>query len=58
MLPATANRDGGGPATNGSKTEASSGPVPATATDNNGPNAAAPHTTATTRPAAGTEPAC
>ena len=44
----TANRDGGGPATNGSKTEASSGPVPATATENNGPNAAAPHTTATT----------
>lgn len=44
---ATANRDGGGMATNGSKTEASSGPVPATATDNNGPNAA-PHTTATT----------
>jgi tetratricopeptide (TPR) repeat protein len=43
---ATANRDGGGMATNGSKTEASSGPVPATATDNNGPNAA-PHTTAT-----------
>ena len=43
----TANRDGGGPATNGSKTEASSGPVPATATDNNGPNAAAPHTSAT-----------
>lgn len=41
----TANRDGGGPATNGSKTEASSGPVPATATGNNGPNAAAPHTT-------------
>ena len=44
---ATANRDGGGMATNGSKTEASSEPVPATATDNNGPNAA-PHTTATT----------
>ncbi len=44
---ATANRDGGGPATNGSKTEASSGPVPATATANNGPNAA-PHTAATT----------
>lgn len=43
---ATANRDGGGPATNGSKTEASSGPVPATATENNGPNAA-PHTSAT-----------
>jgi Flp pilus assembly protein TadD len=42
---ATANRDGGGMATNGSKTEASSGPVPATATDNNGPNATAPHTT-------------
>ena len=42
---ATANRDGGGMATNGSKTEASSGPVPATATENNGPNAAAPHTT-------------
>lgn len=44
---ATANRDGGGSKTNGSKTEASSGPVPATATDNNGPNAAAPHTTTT-----------
>ncbi|WP_201983680.1 tetratricopeptide repeat protein [Hymenobacter rubidus] len=44
---ATANRDGGGSATNGSKTEASSGPVPATATENNGPNSAAPHTTAT-----------
>ena len=43
---ATANRDGGGSATNGSKTEASSGPVPATATENNGPNAA-PHTSAT-----------
>jgi tetratricopeptide (TPR) repeat protein len=43
---ATANRDGGGAATNGSKTEASSGPVPATATKNNGPNAA-PHTSAT-----------
>ena len=43
----TANRDGGGMATNGAKTEASSGAVPATATDNNGPNAA-PHTTATT----------
>lgn len=42
---ATANRDGGGSATNGSKTEASSGPVPATATENNGPDAAAPHTT-------------
>ena len=42
----TANRDGGGSATNGSKTEASSGPVPATATENNGP-AAAPHTSAT-----------
>jgi tetratricopeptide (TPR) repeat protein len=42
---ATANRDGGGMATNGSKTEASSGAVPATATENNGPNAA-PHTTA------------
>ena len=42
---ATANRDGGGMATNGSKTEASSGPVPATATDNNGPNDMAPHTT-------------
>ena len=42
----TANRDGGGMATNGTKTEASSGAVPATATDNNGPNAA-PHTTAT-----------
>ncbi|GAB3581279.1 hypothetical protein GCM10027345_23850 [Hymenobacter daeguensis] len=43
---ATANRDGGGMATNGSKTEASSGAVPATATENKGPNAA-PHTTAT-----------
>ena len=42
----TANRDGGGSATNGSKTEASSGPVPAGATENNGPNAA-PHTAAT-----------
>ena len=42
----TANRDGGGSATNGSKTKASSGPVPATATENNGP-AAAPHTSAT-----------
>jgi|GEM_PF-176359 TolA-binding protein len=55
----TANRDGGGPATNGSKTEASSGPVPATANDNGGAHsdddghdhgasapAAAPHTTA------------
>ena len=42
----TANRDGGGMATNGSKTEASSGAVPATATENNGP-AAAPHTSAT-----------
>ncbi len=42
---ATANRDGGGAATNGSKTEASSGVVPATATENNGPNAKAPHTT-------------
>ncbi|GAC1373435.1 MAG: hypothetical protein NVS3B25_10250 [Hymenobacter sp.] len=41
----TANRDGGGPATNGAKTEASSGPVPATATANNGPNSVAPHTT-------------
>lgn len=41
----TANRDGGGMATNGSKTEASSGPVPATAKENKGPNAAAPHTT-------------
>lgn len=41
----TANRDGGGLATNGSKTEASSGPVSATATTNNG--AAAPHTSAT-----------
>lgn len=41
----TANRDGGGMATNGSKAKASSGPVPATATTNNGPNAA-PHTTA------------
>ncbi|GAA4366395.1 hypothetical protein GCM10023185_37490 [Hymenobacter saemangeumensis] len=55
----TANRDGGGMATNGSKAEASSGPVPASATDNNGGHsegdghdhsaeAAAPHTTATT----------
>jgi len=55
---ATANRDGGGSKTNGSKTEASSGPVPATATDNGGAHsdddghdhsatAAAPHTTAT-----------
>ena len=43
----TANRDGGGMATNGSKTKASSGAVPATATENNGP-AAAPHTSATT----------
>lgn len=43
---ATANRDGGGAATNGSKTEASSGPVPATATENKGPDAA-PHTSAT-----------
>jgi len=44
----TANRDGGGPATNGSKAEASSGPVPATATENDGPGAeAAPHTSAT-----------
>ncbi len=56
----TANRDGGGSKTNGSKTEASSGPVPATATDNGGAHsdddghdhgsstaAAAPHTTAT-----------
>ena len=42
----TASRDGGGSATNGSKTEASSGAVPATATENNGPNAA-PHTSAT-----------
>ncbi|WP_046244841.1 tetratricopeptide repeat protein [Hymenobacter terrenus] len=42
----TGNRDGGGPATNGSKTEASSGPVSANATENNGPNAA-PHTSAT-----------
>ena len=45
MQPPRANRDGGGMATNGSKTEASSGAVPATATENNGPNAA-PHTTA------------
>ena len=45
----TANRDGGGIATNGSKVKASSGPVPANATENNGPNnAAAPHTSATT----------
>ncbi|MBF9142452.1 tetratricopeptide repeat protein [Hymenobacter properus] len=57
---ATANRDGGGSKTNGSKTEASSGPVPATATDNGGAHsdddghdhsatgtAAAPHTAAT-----------
>jgi tetratricopeptide (TPR) repeat protein len=43
---ATSSRDGGGPATNGSKADASSGPVPATATENNGPNAA-PHTSAT-----------
>jgi tetratricopeptide (TPR) repeat protein len=56
----TANRDGGGPNTNGSKAEASSGPVPASANDNGGahsdndghdhgpaPAAAAPHTTAT-----------
>lgn len=43
----TANRDGGGTATNGAKTKASSGPVPAAATDKKGPNAA-PHTTATT----------
>ncbi len=53
----TANRDGGGPNTNGSKAEASSGPVPASATDNNGPGGmaggqnsqsenAAPHTSA------------
>ncbi|WP_310392891.1 tetratricopeptide repeat protein [Hymenobacter sp.] len=56
----TANRDGGGSATNGSKTAASSGPVPATASDNGGAHsdddghdhgttatAAAPHTSAT-----------
>ena len=47
----TANRDGGGMATNGSKTEASSGPRPAeTATvgpDEAGTTAAAPHTQAT-----------
>jgi len=56
----TANRDGGGMNTNGSKTEASSGPVPATADDNGGAHSdddghdhgaatseAAPHTTAT-----------
>jgi tetratricopeptide (TPR) repeat protein len=45
----TANRDGGGPNTNGSKAEASSGPVSATATENDGPatEAAAPHTAAT-----------
>ena len=53
----TANRDGGGANTNGSKAEASSGPVPASATDNNGPGGpaggqnsqssnTAPHTTA------------
>ncbi|MFD1469056.1 tetratricopeptide repeat protein [Hymenobacter caeli] len=46
----TANRDGGGPATNGSKADASSGPVSAEvgpATSPAGPTAAAPHTTAT-----------
>ena len=46
---ATANRDGGGPNTNGSQAEASSGPVPASATENNGPNSdpATAHTSAT-----------
>lgn len=46
----TANRDGGGPATNGSKADASSGPVSAEAgptTAPEGPTAAAPHTAAT-----------
>ncbi len=46
----TANRDGGGPATNGSKADASSGPVSAEAgptTSPEGPTAAAPHTAAT-----------
>ena len=46
----TANRDGGGPATNGSKADASSGPVSAEAgpvTHPGSPTAAAPHTTAT-----------
>jgi hypothetical protein len=46
----TANRDGGGVATNGSKTEASSGPRPAgtgTVADAGGATAAAPHTQAT-----------
>jgi tetratricopeptide (TPR) repeat protein len=53
----TANRDGGGPATNGSKAEASSGPVSASATENgehregdghdHRAEAAAPHTKAT-----------
>ena len=46
----TANRDGGGPATNGSKADASSGPVSAEvgpATAPAGPTVAAPHTTAT-----------
>ncbi len=46
----TANRDGGGPATNGSKADASSGPVSAEVgpvTPSAGPTAAAPHTTAT-----------
>ena len=46
----TANRDGGGQATNGSKADASSGPVSAEAgptTSPKGPTAAAPHTTAT-----------
>ncbi|OGX90500.1 tetratricopeptide repeat protein [Hymenobacter coccineus] len=45
----TANRDGGGPATNGSKADASSGPVSAEAgptTSPEGPTSAAPHTTA------------
>lgn len=46
----TANRDGGGPVTKGSKADASSGPVSAEAgptTSSKGPTAAAPHTTAT-----------
>jgi tetratricopeptide (TPR) repeat protein len=46
----TANRDGGGMATNGSKTEASSGPQPAstgTVAEAGGATAAAPHTQAT-----------
>jgi len=46
----TANRDGGGIATNGSKADASSGPRPAetgTLAGEAGPSAAAPHTQAT-----------